>query len=106
MPAFTGSNSTQSPSSSDKRSSNAGSLKRLRSTSPCTSEQSSRESESCSEISYQLSSFESRRNDNKPLRIAIEGNIAAGKSTFIKILQDLADEQPDYHWYVQPEPLA
>lgn len=90
-----------------RSSSNAGSLKRLRSISPKPpSEASSRETDTSSDISYQQSTFESRRNDNKPLRIAIEGNIAAGKSTFIKILQDLADEQPDYHWYVQPEPLA
>ena len=92
----------------EKRSnSGKGGLKRLRSISPKPpSEASSRETDTSSDISYQLSTFESRRNDNKPLRIAIEGNIAAGKSTFIKILQDLADEQPDYHWYVQPEPLA
>lgn len=108
MPASSGSQSSSPPSGAveKNKSSSAGSLKRLRSTSPCTSEGSSRESESCSEISYQQSSCESRRNENKPLRIAIEGNIAAGKSTFIKILQDLADEQPDYHWYVQPEPLS
>jgi len=86
--------------------SNPGSLKRIRkqdseqrSISPTPSE--------CSEASsFALSDFDTRRSSGKPLRIAIEGNIAAGKSTFLKILEDLQDEQPDYHWYVQPEPLA
>jgi len=70
-----------------------------RTTSPCPSE--------CSEASsFALSDFDTRRTQGKPLRIAIEGNIAAGKSTFLKILEDLQDEHHDYHWYVQPEPLS
>ena len=59
-----------------------------------------------SEVSFCMSSFESRRRKNEPLRIAIEGNIAAGKSTFIKILEKIAENDKNCHWYVQPEPLA
>lgn len=82
-----------------------GSLKRIRQSSPTPSECSS----SVSELSYALSDFESRRVKGRPLRVAIEGNIAAGKSTFLNILYDLVEKhQTDENlkWYVQPEPLA
>lgn len=82
-----------------------GSLKRLRSersVSPSVSENGS----FCeSEVSFCMSSYESRRRKNAPIRIAIEGNIAAGKSTFIKILEDISMDDPNCNWFIQPEPL-
>lgn len=100
MPSSSSSSSTNGQNANSSKSN----LKRLRSVSPNPSESSSVYSEGAS--SFVQASFEARRDSNQPIRIAIEGNIAAGKSTFIKILGDLADEQPDYHWYVQPEPLS
>lgn len=38
---------------------------------------------------------------NRPIRISIEGNIATGKSTFIKILESAGDD-----WEITPEPVA
>lgn len=87
----------------DSSARSAGSLKRLRSISPSVSEAGS----FCeSELSFCQSTFESRRRKNEPIRIAIEGNIAAGKSTFISILQKISENDPNCNWYVQPEPLA
>lgn len=82
-----------------------GSLKRIRTSSPTPSESYSE----ASDVSYALSDFESRRDKNRPLRVAIEGNIAAGKSTFLSILYDLVEKHEtdeNLRWYVQPEPLS
>lgn len=83
-----------------------GSLKRIRCTGSPTPSESLSEA---SDVSYALSDFESRREKNRPLRVAIEGNIAAGKSTFLSILYDLVEKHESYEdlkWYVQPEPLS
>lgn len=83
-----------------------GSLKRIRS---CSSPTPSESLSEASDVSYALSDFESRRERNRPLRVAIEGNIAAGKSTFLSILYDLVEKNETYEdlkWYVQPEPLS
>lgn len=77
------------------------SLKRIRPSSPTPSNSSS-----CSEISNCLSDFESRRARLAPLRVAIEGNIAAGKSTFLNIIQELVNDGGQQDWYIQPEPLS
>ena len=91
----------------NKKSPELGCLKRLRrssrSVSPTVSESSSSYAES--EVSFCMSTFEARRRKNAPIRIAIEGNIAAGKSTFIRILERISENDPNCHWFVQPEPL-
>jgi len=47
--------------------------------------------------------FTAKRSRNTPVRISIEGNIATGKSTFIKILEE-ASETED--WEITPEPVS
>lgn len=44
-----------------------------------------------------------KRSRNSPVRISIEGNIATGKSTFIKILEDAASSED---WEITPEPVS
>jgi len=44
-----------------------------------------------------------KRARNTPVRISIEGNIATGKSTFIKILEDAANDED---WEITPEPVS
>jgi deoxyadenosine/deoxycytidine kinase len=45
----------------------------------------------------------SKRSRNSPVRISIEGNIATGKSTFIKILEDASGAED---WEITPEPVS
>jgi len=44
-----------------------------------------------------------KRSRNTPVRISIEGNIATGKSTFIKILEDASIDED---WEITPEPVS